>query len=77
LSRTEGADVQDRVAIGGEHRPDTCDGVIGTADEKREGTRGDVVRTAADRGVDDIDARRLDGDRLYGARASGGVNDEN
>ena len=35
LARTERADVQDRVAVGGQHRPDPRDGVVGSADEQR------------------------------------------
>ncbi len=34
LARPEGADVQDRVAVRGKHRPDPCDGVVGTANEQ-------------------------------------------
>lgn len=55
LPRAERPDVQDRVAVGGEHRPDTCDGVIGTADEQCERTGGNVVRSTADRRIEDVD----------------------
>ena len=47
--------MQDRIAVAGQHRPDPLDGVVGTADEQRDRPRGDVVRAAADRGVDDVD----------------------
>ena len=76
LAGTERADVQDRVAVGGQHRPDPGDGIVGSAHEQRHLTRGDVVRPSADRRVDDADGGRSRGDALRGHRASRRVDDD-
>src|SRR6476659_8968617 len=81
LHALPGADcshVKDGIAVAGEHGTGALDGVIGAADKQRHLPGGDVVRTAADRRVDHVDAMRpgLGRDALGRARASRGVDDQ-
>jgi hypothetical protein len=75
LAGAERADVQDGVGVAGQRGADLLESGRGAAGEQGEAGGRDVVRAAADRGVDNRDPERggASGDVLGGARAPGGV----